>query len=291
MTEVTFTVKNPVNIKAAEEPAMTDNLGIARVNFVIPIDGPVIGNWSVLAIAHVENETVSDYLLFDCRITPVASALVTTQKNGELCTSFEPKDYVTISVHLYGILDPNATTDLRIEVLYANGSYFMVKQVPTDDHGDASTTFQIPWPANGIIGYWHVYVSFEAYGRRTEASARFGVQLPPLTLDLYTQKGGNGPNNPSGSFVLNETVNLSAVVKDSLNGTVQNKLVSFEARKPGGGTFLTLVAETDASGVAFVTFRIPPDAAFVGTWEIYARAEYNDTVLLDTLTFQAEVQG
>jgi hypothetical protein len=31
--------------------------------------------------------------------------------------------------------------------------------------------------------------------------------------------------------------------------------------------------------------RVPPDAAFVGTFEVYARTGYQDIVLLDAVTF------
>jgi hypothetical protein len=109
-------------------------------------------------------------------------------------------------------------------------------------------------------------------------------------LDVYTQKGGYGQNKPSRSFTLFEMVHLYAEIRDSLNETVSDKLVAFEVRNPASGKAY-LVGSTSVSGIAAASFRIPYPEDFIGTWEVYARAEYNDTVILDTLTFKCEVLG
>ena len=114
-----------------------------------------------------------------------------------------------------------------------------------------------------------------------------------LVLDVYTQKGGQGPNIQGGSFMLNESVSLYGEIQDQLNKTGPvNKLISFEVKANHGETLsFVLVRSTNASSIATAVFRIPPDESFVGIWEIYARAEYNGTVLLDTLTSRCSKQG
>ena len=113
-------------------------------------------------------------------------------------------------------------------------------------------------------------------------------ETPEIVLDVYTQKGGRGPNMPGGSFMLNESVFLYGEIRDQLNETGSNKLIGFEVRGPNKETLLWRVQPTNASGIATIDFRIPLPESFVGTWEVYARAEYNDIVLLDTLTFRCE---
>jgi len=111
-------------------------------------------------------------------------------------------------------------------------------------------------------------------------------------LDVYTQKGGLGPNTSSGSFALNESVVLYGEIRDQVNETGPDKLVAFEVKANHGEILVfMLVRPTNTSGIATAVFRIPADSSFVGIWEVYARAEFNETVLLDTVTFKCEPQG
>jgi hypothetical protein len=112
--------------------------------------------------------------------------------------------------------------------------------------------------------------------------------LAPRTLDVFTQKGGVGPNAPGGYFVLNESVVLSALVSDELNQTVPDRDITFYITYPNQTGGPTLVRRTNSSGIANLTITIPPDAAFVGTFEVYARFAYQDIVLLDAVTFIAK---
>jgi len=287
-TEVAFTIchygGSPVT-----DSALTDDLGIAKVNYTIPSGSSSVGNWSISAAAQMENETVSDSLFIGCGMM-TASMLVTTKRYGVLSVNFNPMDSVTVDMHVYGGEYELYPVELNVGVLCSNGSYFLQQSVTTDMWGDASIQFQIPWrPVDGVIGYWHVYVSFEAYGRLIEACARFEVQLPPMVLDVHTQKDGYGPNVYGGSFLLGENVSLSAMILGILNESlIVDKLVSFEVRF-NGTTVLVLTAQTDSTGVASVLFSVPQDPSFAGQWEVYARTEfYRGQVLLDTLVFTAE---
>jgi len=284
-TEVVFSIcqygGSPVT-----DSALTYDLGIARINYTIPWGTASEGNWSISAVAQVGNETVSDSLFIGCR-SVTASMLVTTKRYGVLDVSFSPLDFVTVDMHVYCEYEL-LPLELDVGVLRADGSYFLQQSVTTDMWADASIEFRIPWPENGVIGYWHVYVSFEAYGRLIEGSARFEVQLSPGMIDVHTQKGGYGQNVYGGSFLLGENVSLSAMILGALNESlIADKLVSFEVRF-NGTTVLVLTAQTDSTGVASVLFRVPEDPSFVGQWEVYARTEVYGQVLLDTLVFAAE---
>jgi hypothetical protein len=153
--------------------------------------------------------------------------------------------------------------------------------------GDATAHFQIPSSGN-IFGIWQIYASFEAYGRHVEGYAYFECQPSQIMLDVYTQKGGQGQNVHSESFLLGENVTLTATFLGASNmSLIVDKLVSFEI-KFNGTTFAVLTAQTDSTGMASVTFMIPPDPSFIGQWEVYARTDVFGLVLLDTLVFVAE---
>lgn len=69
---------------------------------------------------------------------------------------------------------------------------------------------------------------------------------------------------------------------------MQNQLVAFAIVGPTGTSFDYRVETTNASGIASITTRIPPDAAYIGTFEAYATTGYQgQMVLSDSLTFIA----
>lgn len=285
-TEVAFTIcqygGSPVT-----ESALTDDLGIAKVNFTIPSGSSSQGNWSVSAVAYVENEAVNDSLFFGC-MTVTASMLVVTKRNGDLTVNFAPLDYVTVEAHVYCELDL-LPVELAFQVSDANGHIRIEQSVSTDPLGDAFIGFQMLLPEDGIIGYWHAYVSFQAYGRLVEAHVVFECQVPPIEFDVYTQRGGFGQNIQSGPFSLGENASLYAAIRNMLNASlIVDKLVSFEVRLPNGTVLMTLTGQTDSTGIASVSFQIPTDLSLVGPWEVYARTEFYGSVLLDTLVFVAE---
>jgi hypothetical protein len=283
-TEVAFTICQ-YSGNATTESALTDDVGIARINFTLPSGSSSEGNWSVSAIAHVENETVSDFLFFGCGIIK-ASMLVVTKRNGNLTVNFNPKDYVTVDTHVYCEND-SLPAQLWLDVMLPNRSYFLQQPITTDVFGNATTEFQIPWPGN-VFGTWQIHVSFEVQGSQIEAYAYFDCQPPQIALDVYTQRGGQGQNMHSEAFLLGENVSLAALF-NVLNSTVATgKLVSFEVRF-NETTVLVLTAQTNSSGIATVSFGIPSDASFAGPWEVYARIDDGVIVLLDTLVFEAEL--
>lgn len=282
-TEVAFAICQYGGIPVTES-ALTDGLGIANVNFTIPGDRSSEGNWTVSAVAYVENEAVNDSLFFGCMGT-TASMFVVTKKNGELCANFNPMDYVTVAVHVYCEYEL-LPLDLEVDVLLPNGSYFLKQSLTTDMWADAVTEFQIPQIDN-VFGTWAVQVSCEAYGRQIWAYTYFDCQPSETVLDVFTQRGGQGQNVPSGSFFLGENVSLTALLMVQNSTAAVGKLVSFEV-KFNGSTVAVLTAETNSSGMASVFFSIPSDASFAGPWEVYARVQDGGMVLLDTLVFAAE---
>jgi hypothetical protein len=108
----------------------------------------------------------------------------------------------------------------------------------------------------------------------------------PLAIDLYNQKGGQGPNQPSGGFKPGDIVILSAFL--TYNGSpVEYKPVMFEVRDASGETVLYRSNFTDANGVASINFTIYVDCLphIIGTWMAVALSTVSEVKVSDTLTF------
>jgi len=108
----------------------------------------------------------------------------------------------------------------------------------------------------------------------------------PLAIDLYNQKGGQGPNQPSGGFKPGDIVVLSAFL--TYNGSpVEYKPVAFEVRDASGETILYRSNFTDANGVASINFTIYVDCLphIIGTWMAVALSSVSEVKVSDTLTF------
>lgn len=112
-----------------------------------------------------------------------------------------------------------------------------------------------------------------------------------LQLDVYTQYdepyGGQGPNMVSDMFAPQAEVILYAKLLYNLD-PLQQKLVTFQIVH--GEFNFTLIGETNADGIANVTFRIPwpcvdPEARVFGIWNVTATAEVAEQVVEDHLAF------
>jgi len=112
------------------------------------------------------------------------------------------------------------------------------------------------------------------------------VSADVLTLDLYNQRGGQGPNQPSGNFAPGETVELSALLK--YNGDpVENKPVGFEVTNPTGEIVLIRSDMTDANGIAKINFTVTGMcfSELYGKWSALAVSTVSALIANDTLTF------
>jgi len=287
-TLVRFTFRTPSNAEFARE-ASTNESGIATTNLTISLDQSNIGMWQVFASANVTGKVISDQLSFNCQSLN-AQISVYTKRKGLASAVFLRKDDVCVEAQVAYKDTPVAGVQVNFEVRFPNNTIFLMQSSSTTTSGVAAITFQISWPSENALGIWHVTAETVVYQQPINATVDFECQLLPIVLDVYTQKGGYGQNKPSRSFTLFEMVYLYAEIRDSLNETVPDKLVGFEVRNPTSGKAY-LVGSTNVSGIAAASFRIPYPEDFIGTWEVYARAEYNDTVILDTLIFKCEVLG
>jgi hypothetical protein len=104
-------------------------------------------------------------------------------------------------------------------------------------------------------------------------------------IDVYTQRGGVGPNEPGGEFCLGEEVILDALV--TYNGfPVQHKPVAFQVLNPSNGTAAVLTAFSDNNGLAEVNFNISELPSSVGVWTVVSTVEIASITVNDTVTFK-----
>ena len=123
---------------------------------------------------------------------------------------------------------------------------------------------------------------------------KVSVQAYTASIDVFTQKGGQGKDEPGGTFAQLEWVNLTAQVKNASNNPLGSRLVSFEVYKPANATGATIaivgIATTNSSGMAIYNFRIPLSTApnTIGSWLVYVTVSVDDQVVIDTLTFSVQ---
>ncbi len=286
---VTFAIYRPDEVLTVRT-ALTNSSGIAKSDiYLLPSEGHVIGTWNILANATVDNEALSDTLGFQCESQNVRID-VFSKKNGVPSISFLPNDIVLLEAQLSYRNASIAGTPVTFDVRTPNGTEFLLQHVTTNSLGTANITFQITPPSDLSSTVWQVFASSEVYNQTVQATTSFGCFSLPPAIDVFTQKYGKGPNTPGGYYALNETVDIYAEVRDELNQTLPNQPVALAVIGPNGIKFYYGSVLTNSSGIASVQppIRIPPDAAYVGTFEVYATTGYKgQMVLSDTLTFIA----
>jgi hypothetical protein len=293
-SQVTFTIRRPNGTETVwtEE---TNNSGITEIPIsFLPSEGHVIGIWQISANASVNKEGAKDMMTLQCKSENARIDLF-SKKNGTISTFFLPGAEVFLEARTSYRNAPIADAPVTFEVKMPNDTDLLspvTKTLITDRLGTANLTFQIPWPSDFSLGLWHATVTSQIYQQDVNATAEFDCGLVPPVIDVYTQKGGWGQNMQGGTYKLNETVVVYAEIRDPLNHTIPNALISFAFKffnvTTVPWTEVLFTQETNASGIAKETIRIPALTEYAGTWAVYVTAPYNDTVLINTLTFIAE---
>jgi hypothetical protein len=117
------------------------------------------------------------------------------------------------------------------------------------------------------------------------------IQAVPVgaTIDVYTDRGGQGPNATSDAYGPQELVNIYAKVTYN-NAPVVGKSVAFEIQNAQNQAIAYVSGVTNANGVATAEFRLPwpdtnPESVF-GNWAIVGTVDVSQVVVNDTVAFQ-----
>jgi hypothetical protein len=108
-------------------------------------------------------------------------------------------------------------------------------------------------------------------------------------IDVYTDRGGQGPNARSDAFGPQELVSIYAKV--TYNGApVVGKSVAFEIRNAQNQSIAYVTGVTDTNGIATAEFRLPwpdtnPESVF-GNWAIVATVDVSQVMVSDTVALQ-----
>ncbi len=290
--QVTFTLKNPENVEVSRT-ALTNETGIAMIDlpFLPPLLSPnsIIGTWQILASTSVENKTASDELSLQC-LSQSAQIKVEARKKGLESTVFLPEDEASLNAQVTFKDMPIGGAQVIFEAKAPNDTLFFTQTLQTDNSGTAATSFNISGLDQNPLGTWRVSVQSQVYQQQVTDEKSFNCQVLPVVLDVYTQKGGYGPNEESRPFAPFEMVYVYAEIRDPVNKTIPYELIGFETRK-SGNTLFYRVNSTNSSGIATSSFRMPHVGSLNETYEVYARAEINGTVIIDTITFKCEFLG
>jgi len=173
---------------------------------------------------------------------------------------------------------------VAFEVFNAENTSVLARVAETNQNGIASMYFRIP--QNGlpeqVIGIWTIFATV-SIGEQT-VSDMLNFEVSGIMIDLYTQRGGRGPDLPSDAFAPQEEVIFYASVTYDFD-PVEAKIVAFQIFDANNSLIDYRTAETNATGIALINMRIPSTPIF-GTWCAIATVEVLNLVVNDTLTFK-----
>ncbi|MGA2307950.1 MAG: hypothetical protein ABSG57_00190 [Candidatus Bathyarchaeia archaeon] len=254
---------------------------------------------SLLAIALAVGLGTLSFGLFS-EAPPNVQIGVSAKKNGATSLSFLPQDQVLLEAQVSSNNASVAGAPVTFEVESPNGTDFLVLTANTDSLGTANVTFQIPWPiilspqTTWELGTWQAQATIQIYGQTQNASTNFNCETVAPTIDMYTNKGGHGPNTTGGTFTTNETVRVYIETRNELNKTASSQLIGFQESVWGGGSNFNPIATpiTNASGIATLGFNptIPDTAAkymCIATWTTVFNFE--DINVTDAMTFTVQL--
>jgi hypothetical protein len=145
-----------------------------------------------------------------------------------------------------------------------------------------------------VAGDYVITLTVTAQGTPSSSTASVTVHVvaPALgsAVDVYTQRGGELAGASSDAFGPQEQVELYAKVTYNLVGVV-NKTVTFEVRDKNGITVAYRSADTNDSGIAHSSFRLPwpgagnPEGTF-GTWSVFGIVDVSEKSVNDTTPFK-----
>jgi hypothetical protein len=288
-TTVNFNITKPDGTQKTFTSQTNDSgFAVTYLSF-LPSESHLTGTWKVSATNTQDNQATEEHITVQCQ--PINGHIdVSSTKNGVASDSFLPQEEVFLEAHLSYKGAPLAATPVFFEIETPNDT--LLTQTPqnatTDNTGTADTTFQIPWPSDTSLGTWKITASSTIFDEPVNATTNLTCNLLPATIDVYTQKAGEGPNTPGGTFTPNETVTLYAQIRDALNESVPNMLIGFEVKQFNGTIHYAREETTDDTGTVNITQPISPDPANLGIYEVYVTVQYGPTILIDTLTFIAQ---
>jgi hypothetical protein len=267
--------------------ATTNGSGIASLTLsLLPSAGRVVGTWEVIANTTADGTPVVDELTLVTQ-TEEAQLTLVRKRNGVPDTTFLPNETVLLEAKASYRNASLASFPINFTVLNPNGTALLTNEaVPADADGVANVTFQIPWPSNNSLGIWMATAQTEIYEQLLNVSVNIECKLLPVTIDVFTSKGGYGQNTPGGTYVAFNTVPIYAQIKDQFNKTAPPGLfVGIELRNPASESIPAFGYTNETGMTEYIHPYRDAGAYFVIVTATYVDAYDNDVLVHDTLTF------
>jgi hypothetical protein len=168
---VTFEVKMPNNTELLSQVVPTDNLGMARLMFQIPLPpNDLLGIWQAKASATIYGQTVNASTHFDCELVSPKIDIY-TQEGGQGQNipggTFVLNNTVVLYAEIRDSLNQTATNYLvAFEVKYYNttSTLWMTTVQPTNASGIATANMRLP-PDPAYALTWEAYATAQYDGK------------------------------------------------------------------------------------------------------------------------------
>jgi PKD repeat protein len=137
------------------------------------------------------------------------------------------------------------------------------------------------------VGDYNVTLTVTKEENLTNAFSRIVPVLAlPLgpAIDVYTQRGGEGINQPSDTFAPGELLVVTAYLAYNL-APVADHLVTFSLDLPNGTMLFSRASQTDANGLALTAYLIPDRPVF-GVYELSVTAVIGTESVSDFSSFR-----
>lgn len=122
-----------------------------------------------------------------------------------------------------------------------------------------------------------------------DASVKIYGYILGRQIDVFTQWGGQGPNQPSDMFAPQDLVNLTALVTYNLD-PVQHKIVYFYIVSPTGTYVFERTDMSNETGHASTWFRIPWPCVnysdIIGVWNVTVTVSIAEETVTDFMQFK-----
>lgn len=224
----------------------------------------------------------------------IASVDAYTEKGGyglgNVSSSFLSNESVSIFAQLKDSTSkPVVDASVKFEIHGPLGSNIKLTRSATTNRSGVAVATVTSEDFDGqeiALGVWTTTATAEANDPPIFDSLTFEVKLAPSPfVDVFADRGGNGANTQSQPYRRNETVTLYALVSNGTN-PVEGLQVTFAVYAPSNFTGLVSISQSNSSGLAEATFRIPPVVESIGTWRIITTVRVFDKVFVDAMTFE-----
>jgi hypothetical protein len=277
---VSFEIRDAMDETVLYRSAMTDENGLAKVNFTIQAEclPKIFGTWTAFAISTVSEQVVSDTLTF--KVSGPYLDVYTQHPDpysgrgsNQPSDAYAPQEEVILYGEAHWNCEPIEYKFVTFEVRDPTGEAIDYRVNATDQHGITMVSFRLA--SNATFGIYTVFASVEILGKIANDTLTFRVGWIIENLEIITMDETGAIKT---FFARGENVcfNLTAKNIAFTSRTVTFTIVAYDENDvPIGCVALHGVAIDPGICQIFIISIKIPNWAFVGTAYVYANAYTN----------------